>query len=323
MSSKFNNRNLLIAFIALVAIFVFVKFFKSPKTEKTLRTEIVQIDTSKVGRIVLYPSSEQGSEIIFRKESGSNWSVSNGKINAKTGANTVSNILKQLLEIKPIRLESRLKESWNEYNLTDTSATRIKVYEGSKEKLNLLIGKFTYQQTNDPYSGGRGGIKGTSYVRLDGEDEIYAVDGFLTFTFNQPFNNWRDNKFLNFGKENVTRVTFDYQGANSFILTKENNRWMLGSTPADSASVASFISGISFRNSNSFDDDFEPIGNPAQTITVEGNNMESLIIRAFRKAENNYVINSSQNPAAWFTSGGDGLYNEIFKSKENFNLSKK
>ena len=57
MSSKFNNKYLVIILVALGGLFVFLKFYKSPKTEKTLRTDIVQIDTSKVSKIVINPSS--------------------------------------------------------------------------------------------------------------------------------------------------------------------------------------------------------------------------------------------------------------------------
>ena len=318
MSRKFNNKYLVIILVVLGALFVFIKFYKSPRTEKTLRTDIVQIDTSKVSKIVINPSSEPGSEVIFRRETGNEWTVNNGKVDAKTGKNSLKNLLSQLIEIKPIRLESRSKESWKDYNLTDSAATRILAYEDDEEILNIYIGKFTYQQTNDPYSGGRGGVKGTSYVRLAGEDEIYAVDGFLSFAFNQPFSSWRDQTFLNIRKSDVTKLTFMYPGDSSFVVSLQNNKWMLGNQLADSAKVAGYISSISSKTFSKFDDEFEPVGNPPFWLTIEGNNMETVTVNAYQKEDGKFAMNSLQNPDVWFNSERNGLFKDIYKGMSSF-----
>ncbi len=317
MSSKFDNKYLLVVLVILGAIFVFVKFYKAPKSERTLRTSIVQIDTSKVSKIKILPSSEKGGEVVFQRL-GNSWKVGNGIVEAGTGDNVVPNLFTQLLQIKPIRLESRQKESWEEYNLTDSLATRIIVYENDREKLNLYIGKFTYQQTNDPYSGGRGGVKGTSYVRLDGEDEIYAVDGFLTFTFNQPFSSWRDQTFINLRKADITKLTFIYPGDSSFVVALENNKWMLGNQFADSVKVDKYLTSISHKTASAFDDSFDPFGNPTYRLIIEGNNMENIVVNAYRKDEERLVLNSTLNPDSWFESRFDGLFQDIFKGLSHF-----
>ena len=86
-----------------------------------------------------------------------------------------------------------------ELQLNDTSATRVKVYQGDKLALDLLIGKFSYQKGNNPYGGmyGGGGT-GTSYIRLADKEEAYAVEGFLTFSFNQQFNSFRKQTLAKF-----------------------------------------------------------------------------------------------------------------------------
>jgi hypothetical protein len=316
MSNKFNNKYLLIVLVVLGALLLFLKFYKSPKMEKTLRTNIVQVDTAKVTRVVIYPSSPAGDRYIFNR-SASGWSISNGTVEARTGRNTIPNLLNEIVQIKPIRLESRMKETWSDYNLTDSAATRIEVFEGEKQKLDLYIGKFTYQQTNDPYSG-RGGVKGTSYVRLASEDDVYAVDGFLTFTFNQPFSSWRNQTFVKLRKSDVTRLTFSYPADSSFVISQENNRWMLGNQLADSAKVDSYLGSISNKTASSFDDSFEAVGNPLYRLTIEGNNMEPVTVNAFVKDGNELIMNSVQNPEAWFTTDRNGLFKDIYKGMEYF-----
>ena len=324
MSKKFNNKYLLIAFAALVALFVFVKFYRSVMTERTLKTDIINIDTAKVTRILLYPQAEKGKELVFLKK-GTSWSISDGKLETETGKGMVKNILNQLLDIKAKRLVARSKDKWAEYQLTDTSATRIKVFEGDKESLNIYIGKFTYQQSNDPYGGyGRGGgVIGTSYVRLANEKEIYAVDGFLTFAFNQSFNNWRNQTFVELNQSNVSKLTFRYPADSSFVLSKENKKWMVNGAMADSAKVLEYLNSLSNKNASTFDDEFTPIGNSQYQLTIEGNNMSNITVDGFTKSENEFKINSTLNSKAWFSSDRKGLFKDIFKGKKDFMEGKK
>lgn len=322
MSKKFNNSYLLIALVALLLLFVFVKYFRSAKTEKTLKTDIVQIDTAKINKILLYPSSEKGKELVFIKE-GKDWKVSNGKISKETEKNAVKGLINQLSEIKAKRLASRTKDKWAEYELTDTAATRIRVFEGEKESLNLYIGKFTYQQVNDPYGGGRGNIIGTSYVRLADEEEVYAVDGFLTFIFNKPFNNWRDQSFIRFNKDNVIKLTYRYPGDSSFVVEIRNKKWTANNLPIDSTKIANYLSVLGNKDASSFDDNYTPVGNSQFQLVIEGNNMSSITVDAFAKDNNSLIINSSLNPKSWFTSDRNGIFKEIFVGKKSFMPGKK
>lgn len=324
MSKKFNNSYLLIAFALLIGLFLFVKFYKSTKSEKTLKTDIVQIDTAKINKILLYPSSEKGQEVIFTKE-GKIWKVSNGKINAETEVNSINSILTQLLELKAKRLASRTKDKWAEYQVNDSTATRIRLFEGSDERLNLYIGKFTYQQVEDPYGGGgRGGVIGTSFVRLANEIEVYAVDGFLTFNFNQPFNKWRNQSLISLNKQDISKLTFRYSGDSSFVLSLVNKKWQIGNQMADSIKVTNFLNSLSKKNGSDFDDTYSPVGNSQYQLTIEGNNMSNITIDAFAKSSNDFVINSSINPKSWFTSDRKGVFKDIYKGKKTFmNTTKK
>jgi len=142
MSKKFNNNILLYTLVILVLIFAVVKLYRWKFTESTLNTKLVEIDTSKVTKLLLYPTSENRSEIKFYKEEKT-WKVTKGKIIADLEPNTMQNLINMLLEIKVLRLATHEKTKWAEYNLTDTTATRIKVYQSNKKVLDLYIGKFT------------------------------------------------------------------------------------------------------------------------------------------------------------------------------------
>lgn len=325
MAKKFNNAKLLYVFAALLVVFGIVEWYQKKHTESTLNTKIVDIDTSKVTKILLYPNSEKSSEIIFLKE-GKNWNVSKGKISAEPVQNMPQSLLNILTELKTQRLASKDKSKWAEYRVNDTTATKVKVYEGSKLALDLLIGKFTYQRSNNPYGGmyGGGGVSGTSYIRLSGEDEIYAVEGFLTFSFNQGFNMFRNQSLARFDKMNVEKITFKYPGDSSFTLTlADKKHWILGNEQPDSAKVSEYLNSLGYKSGSIFDDNFIPSGAPIFEVALEGKNMKGIIIDAYQRANGDYVINSSLNPKSYFSSPLKGLFSEIFKGKKSFFVKKK
>jgi len=317
MSKRPDNRILLLILVILVAVFLVAKFLKTGKTEKSFKTELVQLDTSKITTILLYPKADDLEEIRFVLN-GNNWTVSKDGVISDVGDNAVEGLLAQLIQVKPKRLAARSKERWEEYQLTDSLATRIRVIEkGNNETLDLMIGKFTYQQSNDPY-GGRGNVIGTTYVRLWDEEEIYAVDGFLSMSVNREFNSWRNQVITNTRKEDVTKLIFSYPADTGFIALKNDSIWMANGEVADSLKIDQFLSSLSYKNSSEFKDDFIPSLNPDFQLTIEGNNFSPVSIQVFSIADDQYVINSSLNPGSYFQSKREGLYSDLFKSSSYF-----
>lgn len=312
MSKKFDNRILLILLVLLVAVFLVARFLKTGKTERSFKSELFTLDTADVTSILIYPKAEDFEEIRFSRD-GLNWIVTKGDVTSSAGANSVRGLLAQLMEITPKRLAAKSKERWEEYQLTDSLATRIKVIEkGGKEIVNLLIGKFTYQQSENPY-GGRGNVTGTTYVRLGDEEEVYGVDGFLSMTINRDFNSWRDQRVINTRKEDVTKLIFSYPADSGFVVQMKNTVWMIEDNAVDSLSMAQYLSSLSYMNHSEFADDFKPLLNPDFQMTIEGNNFSPVSLQAFMVTEDQYVINSSQNPTSYFKSDFEGLFSRIFK----------
>jgi len=323
MSKKFNNKILVYILMIVAGIYVLVKLYQYKFTDNTLVVNIVNIDTSKVTKLLLYPVSEKRNEIKFFKD-GKDWKVNKGKITTEPEANTVQNLLAMLVETKTQRLASREKSKWGEYNLTDTTATQVKVYEGSKLSLDLLIGKFSYQQSDNPYAKMHGGGgTGTTYVRLADADEVYAIDGFLSFSLNRQFNTFRNQVLARFDKPSVNKITFRYPGDSSFMVTLADKQWMIGSQKADSAKVAGYLNSLAYKNASSFDDNFVPSLNPQCQVTIEGKDIKTVTIDAYIRDKNDYILNSNQNSKSWFSSLYKGLYSEVFKNKKDFFTDKK
>lgn len=317
MSKKFDNRILLIVLVVLVAVFLVARYLKTGRTEKSFKTELFVLDTADVSSVLIYPKAENFEEIRFSRD-GLNWTVTKGDITSTAGVNAVKSLLAQLMEVKPKRLAAKSKEKWEEYQLTDSLATRIKMIgKGGKEILDLLIGKFSYQQSDNPY-GGRGNVTGTTYVRLAEEEEVYGVDGFLTMTINRDFNSWRDQRVVNTRKGDVTKLIFTYPADSGFVALKKDTVWMISDYAVDSLSMARFLSSLSTMNHSEFADDFKPLLNPDFQLTIEGNTFSPVSIQAFILPGDQYVINSSINPKSYFRSDFKGLFSKIFKPVSYF-----
>ncbi len=317
MPKKFNNRILLIVLVLFVAVFLVARFLKTGKTEKSFKTELFALDTAEVSAILIYPKAENLKEIRFSRD-GNNWTVTKGEVTSDAGENSVKSLLAQLVQVKPKRLAARSKDKWEEFQLTDSLATRIKVIEkGGKESVDLIIGKFTYQQSDNPY-GGRGNVTGTTYVRLGNEEEVYAVDGFLSMSINREFNSWRDQRVMNTRKEDVTKLIFTYPADSGFIVLKKDTLWMMNNYAVDSLAMDQYLSSLSYMDHSEFKDDFKPLQNPDFQLTIEGNNFSPVSIQAFMLTGDQYVINSSLNPKSYFSSDFEGLFSKIFKPGSHF-----
>jgi hypothetical protein len=323
MSKKFNNLILVSILMIVAGIYGLVKLYQYKYTDNTLVVNLVDIDTSKVTKLLLYPASEGKNEIKFFKD-GKDWKVSKGKITADPEANAVQSLLAMLVETKTQRLASRDKSKWGEYLLTDQTASRVKVFEGNKVSLDMLIGKFDVQKSDDPYSKMYGGgSTGTTYVRLTGENEVYAIDGFMSFSLNRPFNTFRNQILARFDKTSVNKISFRYPGDSSFMLMLVAKQWMIGSQKADSAKVAEYLNSLTYKNASSFDDNYMPSLNPQYQVTIEGKDIKTVTIDAYIRGNNDLILNSNQNPKSWFFSPYKGLFLEIFKNKSVFFVNKK
>lgn len=318
MAKSLNNKTLLYILGALILLFVAVKWYQRARVERTLKTDLIEIDTNKVTEILLYPACEKGAVIKFFKE-GKDWKVKKGQLVCETESNTVKSLLSTLQDMKVKSLVSKDKNKWTEYQVTDSAATKVKVLQGKKVVANLYLGRFSYQPTNQRYGMyGGGGVMGTTYVRLANENEVYAVDGFLVFTFNQNFNMFRKQALAKFEPSQIEKIRFNYPADSGYVVELTNNKWLLAGIPADSNKVATFLNRLSYRSSTDFNDHYVPQGNAMYTVTLEGKAIKPITIEAYPFRADTLVVNSTYNPKSWFNFSQKTLLEEIFYPKSKF-----
>lgn len=323
MSKRFENKKLFYILGILLIILAVTFIVKIPREKSTLKTTLVRFDTTEVERIIIIPKASAGEKFEFFRDNKT-WKVKQGEIISKPRDGAVENILSDLLSIKPSNLVSVSKSKWQDYDLTDSLAIRVRV-ENKKGKAlaDVMIGRFSYKPVSNPYGGGYGGsIDGISYVRLYTEEPVYAVDGFLTFSFSGDFDDWRDKTLIRCKGDDITKITFTFPADSGFVLEKKENKWYASGEPADSAATASYINTITYTDGEKFIESFRPVSSPVCQTLIEGNNLLNITVKCYSDENGRIILNSSLNPEAFFIDENKNVFNQIFKPLSHFKNKK-
>lgn len=309
MFNKLSNSKLVIIFGAFLAIVLIVFLFDTGKNEKSFRTELTDVDTSKVTEVLLYPTSIQNKEVKIFKENDK-WKVkTESGLIADVPLSKVSSLLNSAANIVPLRLSARDESKWKEFQV-DSSATRVIIKEGSKKTLDIMIGRFSFQQQPR---------KMFTHVRLFDDVDVYQVEGFLQTTFNQKGDFFRDGTVLNISEEQVNKVSFTYPADSSFQIVRNGSLWMIDNIPADSSETVKYLRSLSNVTSTFF------IDNPENSILQTADYMVQyeltdgnvVTLKAF-DTEKSYLIQTSINSETYFDGTKSNLSKRIFKGKSDF-----
>ena len=307
-----KNKYLLIAFVLLL-FFLFWKQFMASDNSRNFKEILVKLDTATVTKISVISKNNEFDTIIFTKSSDK-WEVSNGVIDDDANQSTVKGMLSAVANMKPQRLVAKGKDKWNQYEVSDSTGTKAQFFDGTDLIANLVVGKFNFQQNTRAMS---------TFVRLSDDSETYAVEGMLSSSFSQNFNDFRDKTFLNTDKNNLTSLRFDYQGDSSFVLTKIDEKWQVHGNVADSIAVDDYLNGIRNLTQRDFADNFSKNGKIADYhLTIDGNNMSAIDIYGYANEEE-LILNSSQNDNAHFKSGSLDVFDKLFVPSYKFEVKQK
>lgn len=296
-----SNKILAILLILFVIIAVIVYFPSGNKTERTFRTELVDVDTSAISEIIISPKSMNGNSFrIFKENSQWNVTLANNKT-AIVPREKSERLIEQILSIKPVRLAGRTKSKWSEFEV-DSSATRVVIKEGNTTTLNILIGKFLFQQPRSV----------STYVRLSEDKDVYLVDGFLSMSFNQGADTYRENTVIKGDHQNWDQLVFNYPADSSFQMAKVDGKWMSNNRTLDSASTEKYLSQLSRLTNSSFVDDFDTQNiSPNYELIINSSNNTIAIVNGYQ-IDSLIVINSSMNKKSYFDASENSFMEKLF-----------
>jgi hypothetical protein len=259
------------------------------------------------------------NEAVDLRLSGDKWMVRmNGK-DYTADTNVVKNMLKILSDMPTKRYAGKGNDAWIKYEVTDTSASIVTLKANDKKVAEILIGKFSYnvpkdQQQQVQSRQQRGEM--TSYVRLPGEKEVYAVDGYLKMTFSGNVDSYRYRSLASFNPSDITRITITEPGSRN-VLENPDGKWLMNGIPADSTKMARYRSVLARLSGSKFVDQDAGQFTPSHSMTIEGNNFNPVEINAYPVADTNvnYIITSSANPGSFFNGKEGGLFKKIWNQE--------
>lgn len=151
----------------------------------------------------------------------------------KADTNLISNLFATLEKEVTGEVVSDNPEHYTDYQVNDTSATRVKVLgrEG-KVLADLFIGK-------------AGSTFFTTFVRKADEKEVLSANASLTYVFNKP-EGWREKRVFQFDQEAIVEVAGELTSG-SLLLKKEAGVWKLHEpikADAVSTKIHPFLSSI-------------------------------------------------------------------------------
>ncbi len=301
-----KNKILFVVLGALVLIYLGNKFLRS-NNERNFKDYVVQLDTAAVTRMVIRPKANNHEPISVVKE-GKGWSVSSGDVKDEADKNSIRGMLSSMISLKPIRLVANSEEKWKQYEVNDSLGTQVQMYAGEELLADVMIGKFSFNQA---------ARTAATFVRLTDEDEIYTVDGFLSSTYNQDFNGFRNKIFIKTVPENITSISFQYQGDSSFRMDKLADKWQINGQQVDSAAVRKYVNGLRILTQREFVDGFTASGDPNYKLTIDGNNMSTVNITGYQDGED-IILHSSLNDNAYFKKGNLNVFEKLFVSSTLF-----
>lgn len=325
---KKGNLFLIIALIALVGIYMFITMQDRKKGERTFKSELVNISEENATKVLIKsPKNDQPLEL---NKSGDNWEVVlNDGSKVKAMPDEVANTFKELQGIKTSQIIARSTDKWGEYKVDD-QGTKVEVFEGSNKVLDIVLGKFdidpaSLQQQQGGQFGGQSNPQFTSYVRLQGEDEVYSVNGFFEGLASKTADNYRDKQLFKLRAEDVQQISFNYPDS-AFQVILRDTVWMFGNSTrnADSTKVAQYLNTLSTSNGSKFID--KPAGDAAVNIEVKAKDGSTTTFNAYalpkdeadEKAEQNYAISSNALNNSYFDSKASALFSRLFVGKGNF-----
>jgi hypothetical protein len=323
MFKKINNKILLLIFILLAGLVVFILIYDSKKGDRTFKSELFTVDSAKVSKITIHPKGKNQSEIVLLK-TGKSWEVKNNNKTYPADSTLVQRILQTLAHVKAERVAGTDKSTWKEFEITDTSSTRVIVEQNKEVTADFRYGKISYSQNRQMQGyGGNRGISVKSHIRIPEDDKVYVVDGFFPMLFSNQLSQYRVKTVLHFDKTLLTKLTYVYPSDSSFVLSKTDNKWLMNDQPADSASVESYLNTLANTNNSEFADDLTRFPSVSHRLIINGNSMNPVELKgAIDTVAKKYYITSTFNSAVTFGSANPYLFNQIFPGAGKFKVKK-
>lgn len=298
-----NNRTLAIVFGALLLVYLLTKVL-SGNRERSFDPNIITIDTAAVTKIVVHPA--QGEERFELLKTGADWQLQKNSDQYQATSTSVSALFSNMANISADRIVSKNPERYKDYAVDEEGGTRIELYNGQKKLGDIVVGRFNFNQATR---------SGTSYLKKSDDPEVYSVEGFLSMSLSQGFDNYRNKTLTSINAGDLTRITLEGEG-DATTVVKTDSVWRYPSgMEVDSAAITSYLNTVRSVTGSTFVNSRNDAGERLKLLKMEGNNMAApieIVCYTSQDTSHHFVIHSSANEEGYFFSDSSGIYSRFF-----------
>lgn len=262
-------------------------------------------DLAAVAEFALDSVVVAAADDTIRLRAGDGWTV-----NGHPAAADVEASLKRALEQAQLGgLVGRNPENHERLGVTRAAGRRLTVYSGGTAQLSLIVGR-------------RGRAFGQAYVRREGEDEVFTLQGTLISLVNRGVDDWRDKEIIEADRELVERIEFSYPDE-SFALARDSAGWHVepSGAAADQNAVGGVLSILSGMVAVSFVDEsvadtltWEPPSGRLRLVGPDGMAMGELVF--LEHEEVGFYVRRAGSPIVYTISSHTGR--QLLKREDEF-----
>ncbi|HTB08137.1 MAG TPA: DUF4340 domain-containing protein [Bacteroidia bacterium] len=308
MIKKFSNGQLALILGILLVAFAISRYVSNKNGGNTFHTALIpKIDSAKINGMLVYPKTK-GSKLISFKKVNNVWMVSEGDVTSRADQKAEGYIIKQLQQISPDRLAANDEQHWKDFDVTDSSGTRLVLLTDKDTVVDVMVGRFNYLPNER---------KGMTSVRLRNQKEVYGVEGFLAMNIAEDFKSWRDRSLVTGDKTTWGKLTFMYPDS-GYIVAADKTDWIVDGKKPDSLATMTLLTTLSQQNYGTFVNKFDTNATkPIYSLKIESATTGNIVLNAYQH-DSSYVVTSSINPGAYMNGTVGGLFKNIFISKSVF-----
>jgi len=260
--------------------------------------EIEDINTSKLTGIIIKSSN---GNIKFIKK-GENWILTDKEFPADSSL--VQDMFDTLKTFKLTALVSQ-KKDLQRYELDEKKRVHVKLLEKSKTIFEFTIGKPAPSFNH-------------TFVMLANDKNIYHANGSFRGDFNQPLDDFRDKKVLEFHEKSIKQFSIEKDGKSKTLISKEEKSeekenhitWSSeDGTSVDKETVSDLLSNISFLECEKYPatPDKNSLKNKKPLCRIQLESKDTMELTLYKNDKQDNIIGiSSMNDYLFSLSESDG-----------------
>lgn len=272
-----RNTWILVALLFILIIFTILVLQRPGEHSTTGSTgrKLADYDSASVDKMEIFSSN---GHVVLEKD-GDVWNITS-PIRYRVAEFMATHALGagRNIELKSLVSSNRGKQNLFQ---VDSSGTLVKFYEKGAEKVGFRLGKATTSFTE-------------TYVRAEGSDDVYIVDGILSSIYDRKPKDWRDKGIYRAARETINDVKLHY-GDTTIAVTFRDSLWTVDGD--STGEPTSFLAALSkFETEDFVDTAITNLPKLSAAIEVNG----AVLRFFFNKDTNKYYVQTSQS-SQWFS----------------------